>query len=211
MINKPLLFFYVLIISFLFMNNAVAKRVAQRAAMQLKEKLTKFDAIKGDFTQKIISPNGTLLKQGKGTLIISRPGKVIWEASAPDNEKIISNGKTVWFYTPFVEQVSIMDYSTAIKGSPFMLLAGANDKIWSKYLVSKENNKFTIKNKEKSASKISYIVTFDKSDHIKEFSRIESSGQRSTYIFNVDADYKKPSDKLFEFKVPKGVEVDDQR
>jgi outer membrane lipoprotein carrier protein len=206
--NKSSLFSCALLISFLFMNNAVAQSVA----MQLKEKLTKFDAIKSDFTQKIISPKGKLLKQGKGTLIISRPGKVIWEASAPDKEKIVSNGKTVWFYTPFVEQVSIMDYSTAIKGSPFMLLAGVNDKIWSKYIVSEENGKFTIKNKKNSSpNKIIYIVTFDKKDNIKEFSRIESSGQRSTYIFNVEAGYKKPSDKLFEFKIPKGVEVDDQR
>ncbi|MCK5819892.1 MAG: outer membrane lipoprotein chaperone LolA [Psychromonas sp.] len=205
--KKSSRFFCVLLISFLSLNNAVA----QSAAMQLKEKLTKFDAMKSDFTQKIISSNGTLLKQGKGTLIISRPGKVIWEASAPDKEKIISNGKTVWFYTPFVEQVSIMNYSLAIKGSPFMLLAGANAKIWSQYIVLKENNKFTIKDKTRSSNKNIYIVTFDKTDNIKEFSRIEPSGQRSSYVFNVDTSYKKPSDKLFEFKIPKGVEVDDQR
>lgn len=205
--KKSSLFFYTLFISFLFMDNAVA----QSAAMQLKDKLAKFDAMKSDFTQKIISSNGSLLKQGKGTLIISRPGKVIWEASAPDKEKIVSNGKTVWFYTPFVEQVSIMNYTKAIKGSPFMLLAGANAKTWSQYIVLKENNKFTIKDKKRSSNKNIYIVTFDKTDNIKEFSRIEPSGQRSSYIFNVDTSYTKPSSKLFNFKIPKGVEVDDQR
>ena len=205
-----------LCLSFVFNANVLATS-NESAALELKAKLSKFEAIKSDFTQKIISPDGTLLNEGKGTLTISRPGKVLWEITAPEKEEIISNGKVVWFYTPFIEQVTILDYDSAIAGSAFILLAGASDETWTQYTVSKESTvsnkktKFTIKKKSKRVSKNAYIIEFDKEDHISGFSRIESSGQKSSYVFDVKRSYKKPSDSLFEFKIPKGIEVDDQR
>ena len=184
---------------------------AENATLELKTKLAKFDAFKSHFIQKIYSPTGALLNEGKGFLIISRPGKVIWKITEPEPEEIISDGKTVWFYTPFIDQVTILDYKTAISGSPFMLLAGAEGAQWNDYLISKEKNKFTIKNKKETTHSSTFTITFDKSEHLSAFENVEASGQRSNYTFKTDVKYTKPAASIFEFKIPKGVEVDDQR
>ena len=201
----------VIVTAFVISLSFISNVFAENAAVELKTTLEKFDAIKGNFTQKITAPDGTLLNEGKGVLIISRPGKVIWEITEPENEKIISNGKTVWFYTPFIEQVTILDYASAIDGSPFMLLAGANEDRWNEYIISKENNKFFIKTKKNTKRSSVFILTFDKDEHLAGFTIVEASGQKSDYVFTTDTKYIKPADSIFEFKTPKGVEVDDQR
>ena len=205
--NKKLLVAAILSISVSYIGNVFA----DSAVNELKTKLVKYDAIKNDFIQKISAPDGTILNEGKGSLIISRPGKVIWETIEPEKEKIISNGKTVWFYTPFIEQVMILNYTSAIEGSPFMLLAGTNEERWDEYNITKENNKFIIKKKKNADRSSSFILSFDGDDHLSTFSNVEASGQTSHYSFKTYKDYNKPADNIFEFKIPKGVEVDDQR
>lgn len=179
-------------------------------ATQLKEKLAIFEQINADFVQRVLSPEGKLLNESRGEMIISRPGKFLWQVKVPEEELIISNGKTIWYYSPFIEQVTLINFADAINDTPFALIAGSSDQQWQDYVVIKKNNQYTVTN-TRNVQVATFIFEFDKSNNISKFSVIEELGQRSEFLLTHQSNPKVATDTLFDFKIPDGVEVDDQR
>lgn len=75
-----------------------------------------------DFTQKVISPDGEVLMQGKGTVEIARPNMFRWATTSPEENLLVSNGKALWYYTPSLQQVTIYNQQKATAQTPFILL-----------------------------------------------------------------------------------------
>jgi len=182
---------------------------AQSGSAELIQKLDKFKTINSHAKQRIISPEGRILNESEGDIAISRPGKLYWHVTKPDEDLIVSDGKTVWFYTPMLEQVSILNYEDAIAGTPFVLLTGASKKQWADYLVTKQDGLFVVTYAGKGEAKDKFTIKFDKNDRISEFANIEATGQRSEFFFTVSPKNKKTP--LFTFKIPKDIDIDDQR
>ncbi|WP_028862975.1 outer membrane lipoprotein chaperone LolA [Psychromonas aquimarina] len=184
---------------------------ASSDAQLLKEKLAKFSVVNALFSQKIISPEGKLLNESKGQLTISRPGKFRWQVQTPEEELIVSDGKTMWYYTPFVEQVSIINLSDAIEGTPFVLLSGANKQQWADYSVKKDKNQFTVKDNKQQEQETTFVFEFNDADNVSKFVVIEAQGQRSEFELTQKPLNKKLETGYFKFTIPDGVEIDDQR
>ncbi|MEI6897006.1 MAG: outer membrane lipoprotein chaperone LolA [Psychromonas sp.] len=179
-------------------------------ATQLKEKLALFDQIKASFVQRVLSPEGKLLNESRGEMIISRPGKFFWQVNVPEEELIVSDGQTIWYYSPFIEQVTLINFSDAINDTPFALIAGSDDEQWQDYMVSKQNNQFTVTNPD-NVQATTFIFDFDNNDNISQFVMIEALGQRSEFMLTHQSIDTKVPNTLFNFNIPAGVEVDDQR
>lgn len=184
---------------------------SQQDAALLKGKLTSLKQVNANFSQVVTNSEGEILNESHGTLTILRPGKFRWEVLEPEEELITSDGETMWLYSPFIEQVTLMKLSDAVAGTPFVLLSGASDEQWQKYQVKKEGNRFTIKSINEKEQHQSFIFEFDKKGSIHSFIVNEEQGQHSEFklidkpqIKNISADY-------FAFKIPDGVEIDDQR
>ncbi|WP_019613473.1 outer membrane lipoprotein chaperone LolA [Psychromonas ossibalaenae] len=200
------------IISLLFILLTLPQTVSAASDAQLlKEKLAKFSVINAEFSQKIISPEGKLLNESKGQLTISRPGKFHWQVQTPEEELIVSDGKTMWYYTPFVEQVSIINLSDAIEGTPFVLLSGANKQQWADYSVKKDKNNFTVKDNKQQEQETTFVFEFNASDNVSKFVVIDAQEQRSEFELTHQPLSKKLETDYFTFTIPDGVEIDDQR
>ena len=180
-------------------------------ATLLKEKLAKFQQINADFIQRVVSPEGELLNESEGQFTISRPGKFRWETLTPEEELIVSDGKTMWLYSPFIEQVTLINLSDAIQGTPFVLLSGADDLQWKNYKVTKNNNKFTIVSLNSDERKNSFIFEFAKNGNISRFFVIEEQGQSSEFTLTYKPVLENIGSNYFTFKIPADVEIDDQR
>lgn len=179
-------------------------------AKELKEKLALFDQINASFVQKVSSAEGKLLNESSGEMTILRPGKFHWKITSPEEELIVSNGKTIWYYSPFIEQVTLINFSDAIDNTPFALLAGADEKQWANYEVNNKGKLFTVINP--TADQLTtFIFEFDGNNNIKQFIVIDEQGQRSTFSLVHKASKKTVDNSLFNFQIPAGVEVDDQR
>jgi outer membrane lipoprotein carrier protein len=210
--KKILLSLCLLTLSFAFSASASANSVPILSvyALQLKEKLAVFEQISASFVQQVTSSEGKLLNKSVGEMSISRPGKFYWKMTMPEEDLIVSNGKIIWYYSPFIEQVTLINFNDAIIGTPFALLAGASEEQWADYVVTKKGNKFSVTNPEKlQASR--FVFEFDKNNNISKFVVIEEQGQRSEFILNHKNVDTTMDPNLFEFKIPVGVEVDDQR
>jgi len=191
--------------------SSVQTVIAQTDSELLQSKLAKVDIIQADFKQQVINPEGRLIQESTGQLTISRPGNFYWQVQQPDEELIVSNGSNIWLYSPFIEQVTIMNFVDAVDGTPFVLLSGADASQWKNFDVTRFDNQFIVSNKNNVDNKTKFTFIFDNNDNINEFRVEESHGQVSLFKLTPNQKSEKLSSDLFEFKIPEGVEIDDQR
>lgn len=62
---------------------------------ELSTRLGKVNAFSADFTQTVVSPEGSLLVEGAGDVSIKRPNLFRWNTETPDENILISDGKTL--------------------------------------------------------------------------------------------------------------------
>lgn len=177
---------------------------------ELNARLSKNDGFSADFTQKVTSPEGEVLIDGKGSADISRPSLFRWKTSAPDETLLVSDGKNVWYYSPFVEQVTILSQEQATAQTPFVLLTRNRASDWANYNVTRSNDTFTLKPTAADSSVGTFQIKINAKGVVQQFNVIEQDGQKSQFEFT-HFSMKKPDAAIFSFSVPKGVEVDDQR
>jgi outer membrane lipoprotein carrier protein len=177
----------------------------------LKKKLASIRQFSAHFEQTVTDAQGKPLQNGSGEMVLQRPDHFRWEAKKPDDNLILSDGKAVWLYDPFVEQVTVMSLSKAVVNTPFLLISSTDDKIWKNYLIDQDGSAFTITSKQKDQRIESLRMVFDEQNHITRMEVSEAQGQRSEFTlsaFNANPTIKADT---FNFKTPEGVTVDDQR
>lgn len=203
----------------------------------LRAKLANFNFFSANFTQEVVSEAGEILEQSSGTLAISKPNLANWHTLEPDELSIVSDGSDVWFYNPWIEQVSVYSLSAAIAKTPILLLTSKDESLWQQYTVSQEKlsqknivqdsvsqdklnqqgDRFVISaigpNSQIKSLTIEFSVNDQKTQNseLSQFSFLDATGQVSHIkLSNFDAQ-KVPESSLFNFSVPEGVQIDDQR
>lgn len=177
---------------------------------ELSDRLSKVNAFSADFNQKVTSPEGDLLVEGEGDVAIQRPNLFRWNTVTPDENILISDGKTLWYYSPFIEQVTAMWLKDATEQTPFVLLTRNSATDWAKYNVTQTADTFTLTPKDSTSPMGKFVVTVAKSGEVRGFTVVEQDGQRSNFRFS-NFTGKQQARDLFTFIPPKGVELDDQR
>ena len=93
---------------------------AQTPQQTLSSRLDKVNAFSANFSQQVIGPDGKMLMQGQGDVEIQRPDLFRWNTISPDANVLVSDGTTLWYYNPFVEQVTAMWLKNATAQTPFV-------------------------------------------------------------------------------------------
>ncbi|MBT0724427.1 outer membrane lipoprotein chaperone LolA [Rosenbergiella sp. S61] len=179
-------------------------------ASVLQSRLNKVNSFHASFTQTVTDGSGENVQQGQGELWVKRPSLFNWHMTAPDESTIISDGKTLWFYNPFVEQVSATWLNNATSNTPFMLIARNQRSDWKNYNVTQQGDHFALTPKNGSGNLKQFSIDVTPEGTINQFSAIEQDGQRSNYQLKSQKNGAIDVAK-FQFTPPKGVTVDDQR
>ncbi|MGL5006540.1 MAG: outer membrane lipoprotein chaperone LolA [Plesiomonas sp.] len=180
------------------------------ARSDLQTRLSKVNSFSASFTQMVKAANGTTLQKGNGVLSVSRPNLFRWESKTPDETLLVTDGKTVWFFNPFVEQVTISNLKDVTGNTPFVLLTRNNPSDWAQYNVSQKGDLFTLKPIKNSGNIKQFQLNVTSVGIINGFSVVEQDGQTSkTTLSNLST--TSVNKATYTFNVPKGVEIDDQR
>ncbi len=177
---------------------------------ELSKRLSINEGFSADFSQQVISPEGETVMEGEGTVEIARPSLFRWSTTFPDENLLVSDGKTLWYYSPFIEQVSIYWQEQAAEQTPFVLLTRNRASDWDNYKVSQKGNEFTLIPTAVDSTQGRFQINIDAKGIVKGFNVIEQDGQRGLFTFS-NVKLGKPKANRFTFTIPKGVEVDDQR
>ncbi|WP_159651722.1 outer membrane lipoprotein chaperone LolA [Vibrio atypicus] len=177
---------------------------------ELNQRLQQTDGFSADFSQQVTSPDGDVVMEGEGTVEISRPSLFRWTTTLPDENVLVSDGKSLWYYSPFIEQVSIYWQEQATEQTPFVLLTRNRASDWDNYKVTQQGDIFTLVPTAADTNQGNFKLEIDEKGAVKGFSVIEQDGQQSAFKFN-SINLNKPKADRFTFTIPEGVEVDDQR
>ena len=189
---------------------AMASMVWANADIELQNRLNKVSVLSADFAQTVMSANGSNVQQGNGKLRIKRPNLFRMDTKSPQETQIIADGKTLWFYDPFVEQVTANWVKDAVNNTPFVLLTSNDKSHWAQYTVEQKDDRFVLKPKAKNSNIKQFDIRIDPNGVLKGFSTIEKDGQSNQYILR-NITNQNLDGNLFKFTVPKGIELDDQR
>ncbi|MBE2894022.1 outer membrane lipoprotein chaperone LolA [Spirabiliibacterium falconis] len=189
---------------------AISSTALADAAGDLQQRLSQVSSYKADFTQRVSTAQGKLVQEGSGKFQVKRPNLFRLDTKTPQETQIVADGKTLWYYDPFVQQVTAKKAADAIVNTPFILLTTNDPAKWQQYQVSQQGDNFTLVPKAKNSNIKQFQIRIDSNGLLKNFSTIEQDGQTNLYqLRNINNLPIEAS--VFSFKVPKGVELDDQR
>lgn len=199
-----------LMISCFLMAAFTSVNVQADASSDLQQRLGKVKSFHASFTQKVTDGSGQSVQDGEGELWVKRPNLFNWHMTAPDESVLISDGKTLWFYNPFVEQVSATWLKDATSNTPFMLIARNQGSDWQQYNIKQQGDNFELTPKSADGNLKQFTINVSSNGTINQFSAVEQDGQRSSYALKAQQNGTVSADK-FQFTPPQGVTLDDQR
>lgn len=179
-------------------------------AKQLRDTLNRTDSLKADFKQTVTDINKKVIQTGAGIFALADPNQFYWHLTVPDESQIVADGKDLWIYNPFAEEVIIMDFAEAITASPIALLVHRDDATWSQYAVNKKQDCYEIKPKA-TDTEISTVNVCFKNTILTQFSVLDDKGNLSQFDLSNQHTIRATDKALFKFILPDNVDVDDQR
>ena len=188
----------------------VASSVWADAASDLKSRLDKVSSFHASFTQKVTDGSGNAVQEGQGDLWVKRPNLFNWHMTQPDESILVSDGKTLWFFNPFVEQATATWLKDATSNTPFMLITRNDAKEWNQYNVKQTGDTFDLTPKSQKNNLKKFTISVSPTGTINSFTAVEQDGQSSAYKLKSQQSGVVDASK-FQFTPPKGVTVDDQR
>jgi outer membrane lipoprotein carrier protein len=110
---------------------APAQAPATGPAPSLEEVIRNIEAaygrindLKAEFSQTAFNKSLNQSIPAQGTVYLKKGGKLRWEFADPTPQQIVSDGKTVWVYTPALNQVNVGPAPEALAGPAGSFLAG---------------------------------------------------------------------------------------
>lgn len=170
-------------------------------------------SLHAEFSQQVLSAEGTVRETSTGKVDIERPGKFYWEYEKPYRQTIIANGEKIWVYDKDLEQVTIKSFKQALGSTPALLFSSGGDlhEAFDIEELATENqgeSLFELTPKDTQAQFESMYLNFT-NGALQSLELHDNLGQISTITFLNQQRNVQISPELFNFQPPKGVDLID--
>ncbi|GFD82575.1 hypothetical protein KUL118_54370 [Tenacibaculum sp. KUL118] len=211
------------------MNNSQSLNVStdtdDSASSALQALLSEMKQFRASFAQTVVDGQQNVVHEAQGTLTMTRPNKLRWETTFPDETLLIADGEAVWNVDTFVEQVTILSQDNAIKDNPIVLLTSTDEATWSKFTIDQMSSvsavnsddngsvlqSFQITPKEEGGQIATLTLTFNEDNALTSLNMLDAQQQISTLVFNnIETRFPVPAD-TFSVDIPDSFIIDDQR
>jgi len=182
-------------------------------SLNINEYLNEIHSLQASFKQSIFSPANEVIDYTEGSILLKKPGNIMWQFTVPSLKRITVHDQKISTYDANLNQVVIVPFSDRYQSSLANILLKnnsltsyyqissetSNNNVYSAILVQKESNNLFTKMK---ITVVEMLLT--------EIKLWDASGQSIAIIFD-DVILNAPlSDSSFEISVPKGTDVFDQ-
>jgi outer membrane lipoprotein carrier protein len=151
----------------------------------------------------------------RGKVAIKRPGRMRWVYMKPEKKEFVSDGNRIYSYLPADKQVIVAPMPSDQTTTPALFLTGRG------HLVRDFTSTFTqlpgaapgstalkLVPKRSDPEVESLVLVVDaKSLQLRQLVTTDKQGGRSTFTFTNLKENRGLSDKIFEFRIPRGVDV----
>ena len=149
----------------------------------------------------------------KGQFWLSRPDRFRLTAFSPLSQTIVSDGESLWTYDLDLDQVIITRLSDEAANIPLLLFAGHPEKLKDSYDIERfedeDRQHFTLLPLDETGAIGSVAMSF--ANNLPRRLVFQTAMQRRTVIDFYDVAVAPVDAALFEFQVPEGVDVIDDR
>lgn len=83
-------------------------------------------AFQAQFTQVDHQADGRVVR-AQGTVSYLKPGRMRWEYAPPNEQLLVTDGKTVWLYDPILDNVTVQPLAGLTQGTPLAFLLGVGN------------------------------------------------------------------------------------
>lgn len=179
---------------------------ARASAEELADALSSTQTLAGVFEQTLMDGDDNVIEASRGTFALRRPGEFRWDYEQPYEQKVISNGKTLWHYDKDLAQVTVRTFGAALSGTPAALLSGATELSDSFTVSESSRGRYRLTPRAAEAEFESAIVELQ-DGVIRALDIQDALGQRTRIEFLDVAKNVSFKPGWFEFEPPAGVEV----
>lgn len=198
-----------------FPTSAVQSEAPTDLAARIQQRYDTIRDFEADFVQNY---QGGLLRTRtteQGTVAIKRPGRMRWVYTKPERKEFVSNGQRIYSYIPADKQVIIAPMPSTDQTTPALFLTGRGHLVRDFTATAGDIpgglpglTAIKLVPRKPDPELESLVLGVDpKSLQIRQLLAVDGQGGRSTFTFNNLKENRNLSDKLFEFQVPRGVDV----
>ena len=106
---------------------AVSAVTAQAVLAEIQKRYDNTNDFEASFAQEYVGKVMMQSQKGEGKVYFKKKGMMRWDYKVP-NQRLISNGQTLWFYQPEEKQVFVSDVGKVLREkTPLAFLAGEGD------------------------------------------------------------------------------------
>jgi outer membrane lipoprotein carrier protein len=195
---------------------AQSRPTADALAKSLQQRYQGISDFTADFTQ---SYRGGVLRTRtveQGTVVVKKPGRMRWVYTKPEKKEFVSNGQKMYLYVPQDRQVVVSDANGDGSSTSSLFLAGKGDisrDFTAAYVdPSPVPGALALKltPRRRQADYEYLVVAVDPATlQIRGLVTRDAQGGDSTLTFTNLKENQRISDKVFDFRIPRGVDVVD--
>ncbi len=181
----------------------------------LQKRYANVTTLQAEFRQTYRAPG--VDETESGTLYMKKPGLMRWEYSEPEVKLFIADGRDTYLYSPRDRQVLVRRFSAEdLRSTPLQFLLGKGNirqsfsVSWDSEPAVETGSAIRMRLTPLTAeSDYSYVIIEcdSKSFELGGIAIHEPTGNVSEFVFSQIRTNVKVGDRLFQFKIPKGVEV----
>ena len=183
------------------------KALGAKAADQLVFLLSEIDNFAARYEQDSQNTSHT------GRLWLSRPDRFRMQASATISQTVVSDGNVLWTHDLDLEQVIISHLNDRALDIPLLLFAGEPQRVYEFYEVERHDHgaltRFALTPLNQTGSVGRIVLGFSGGVPIEFL--FETAMDRQTIIRLFDVSLDDIDAKVYDFKMPEGVDVIDDR
>lgn len=187
----------------------------QEVLIEIQSRYEKTNDFEANFIQEYVG-KGMKQSKGEGKVYFKKKGMMRWDYTAP-KQKMISDGRTLWYYQPEEKQVLVSDVSRFLKEkTPLAFLAGEGNLSRDFNLlnlnesVSQKEDNYVVElaPKEPFATLTKLILTVDKKNYnILQADVVDELGNVTRTRFTEMKTNVGLSNSFFQFTIPPGTDV----
>jgi len=180
------------------------------AAADLSQRLDGMNNLAGAFTQTLLDEEGEILEESRGAFAMARPGLFDWHTLEPFEQRMISDGETIWVYDPDLQQVTVREVDERMRQTPAVILSENMEALNETFVVSREENRdltfFALTPKDDTDLFARLELGFE-GPLLREIRIHDDLDQISVFKLDQLTRNGELDQSRFEFDVPEGVDV----
>ena len=178
----------------------------------LQAKLNAIRTMSATFNQ-VVKAKEREISHSSGTMALSRPGHFRWQTQIPMAQVVIADGRHLWVYDVDLEQVTVKKQGKGLGGTAALFLSGYNDSVTKDFDVTVKtqgnHDDFDLHAKSGKVNfqrvKLAFV-----GGALTGLELFDQLGQHTDVHLSHIKTNPTLSPTLFQFKIPKNVDVVEQ-